>query len=342
MLEIEFLQALSDISSSIIESLAKFDKTSIELLSLRIEKEILSDVEFFQDSLINVSSLSELGDVIRKNFYSLGLESYSLFIQDQAGGDYYPAYFEQEDLLGFSNSGFTIKRNNRLAAFLINKKSSIILENFNESSVIIDTFGRSRIVKMELFIAYPFIISGKLSGFITIFKINPAVDIIDIDIRIQKINRFLFPYLYRIYELDPEMCRFNDLTSVFYDRIDQELRHAQELNIPLGLILITVKNYKRFYDRFGKIELDKLPVLIADIIKSKLSAGDFSSRIDRNKFLVVLPGKEKRYSIMLANTIKNEIIEKFSMSDFSLLITSLISVFPDDGKDLFSILDLLE
>lgn len=340
--ELEFLQALSDIGSTIIESLSKFEKTSTELFGLRIEKEILSDVEFFQDSILNVSSLDELGVVIKKNFYSLGLESYSLFIQDQVGGDYYPAYFESDDLLEFSNSGFKIKRDNRLITFLINKKSSIILENFNESSVIIDTFGRNRTVKMELFIAYPFIISGKLSGFITIFKINPAVDIVDIDIRIQKINRFLFPYLYRVYEMDTELNRYNDLTAVFYERIENELRHAQELNIPLSLVLFTIKNYKRFHERFGKIELDKLSGFVSGIIKSKLSAGDFSARIDRNKFMIVLPGKEKRYSIMLSNTIKNEIIEKYNMSDFKLLITSLSSVFPEDGKDLFSILEILE
>jgi diguanylate cyclase (GGDEF)-like protein len=340
--ELEFLQALSEIGSSIIESLSKFEKISTELFGLRIKKEILSDVEFFQDSILNVSSLDELGEVIKKNFYSLGLESYSLFIQDQVGGDYYPAYFESDDLLEFYDSGFKIKRDNRLITFLINKKSSIILENFNESSVIIDTFGRNRTVKMELFIAYPFIISGKLSGFITIFKINPAVDIVDIDIRIQKINRFLFPYLYRVYEMDTELNRYSDLTSVFYERIENELKHAQELNIPLSLVLFTIKNYKRFHERFGKIELDKLSESASGIIKSKLSAGDFSARIDRNKFMIVLPGKEKRYSIMLANTIKNEIIEKFNMSDFKLLITSLSSVFPEDGKDLFSILEILE
>jgi len=340
--ELEFLQALSDIGSSIIESLYKYEKISTELLGLRIEKEILSDVEFFQDSILNVSSFSELGEVIKKNFYSLGLECYTLFMNDQAGGDYYPAYFESDDILGFSNSGFKIKRDNRLITFLINKKSSIILENFNESSVILETFGRNRTFKMELFIAYPFIISGKLSGFITIFKINPAVDIIDIDIRIQKINRFLFPYLHRVYELDPELNKYNDLTEVFYERIENELKHAQEMHIPLSLVLFTIKNYKRFHDRFGKIELEKLSGVVAEIIKSKLSEGDFSARIDRNKLMIVLPGKEKRYSIMLSNTIKNAIVARYNMSDFKLLITSMSSVFPEDGNDLFSILEVLE
>ncbi len=340
--EIEFLQALSDIASSIIESLYKFEKTSTELFALRIEKEILSDVEFFQDSILNVMSIGELEEVIRKNFYSLGLESYTLFMKDKTDGDYYPTYCESENILGFSDSGFKIKKDNRLINFLINKKTSIILENFNESSVIIDTFGRNRLVKIELFIAYPFIISGQLSGFITIFKINPAVDIIDIDVRIQKINRFLFPYLHRIFELDPELNRLSDLTSSFYERIENEMQHARDLNIPMSLIMLSIKNYKRFYERFGSIELERLYQQIADIVKMRLSPGDFSARIDRNKFLVVLPGKEKRYSIMLANTIKNEVVDKYNSSDFKLLITSLNSVFPEDGKDLFTILEVLE
>lgn len=340
--ELEFLRALSDISSAIIESISKLESVSTELYGLRIEKEILSDVEFFQDSLLNVSSLKEIEEVIKKNFYSLGLESYCLFLKDPSGAEYYPAYYDESDSLDISNSGFRIKHDNRLITFLTNKKNSIILENFNESSVVIDTFGRNRILKMEMFIAYPFIIAGKLSGFITIFKINPAVDITDIDIRIQKINKFLVPYLYRIYELDPEYNKFNDLTTTFYERIEYEITHANELNIPVSIILFSIKNYKRFYDRFGKIELEKLTNYISEFIKSKLNIGDFSARIDRNSFMVVLPGKEKRYSIMFSNSIKKEIIEKYNMSDFKLLITSLNSVFPEDGKDLFSILEILE
>ncbi len=340
--EIEFLQALSDISSSILESLYKYEKTTTELNALRIEKEILSDVEFFQDSILDVTSLGDLEEVIQKNFYSLGLECYTLFVKNQVDGDYYPAYNESGNILGFSDSGFKIKKENRLISFLMNKKNSIILENFNESNVIIDTFGRNRILKMKLFIAYPFIISGQLSGFITIFKINSEVDIVDIDIRIQKINRFLFPYLHRMYEIDPELNKSSDLTSMFYEKIENEMQHARDLNIPMSLVMFSVKNYKRFYERFGRIELEKLYIQIAEVIKSRLSHGDFSARIDRSKFLVVLPGKEKKYSMMLVNTIKNEVIEKYSSSDFKLLITSLNSVFPEDGKDLFTILEVLE
>lgn len=340
--ELNFLNELSETGSMILKSLTKYEKSSTELMAHRIEKEIFSDVELFQESLLNVTSIDELIDVIRKNFFSLGLESYTIFINDRSGNDFIPAYFESDDIMGFFDSGFKIKGDNRLVTFLVNNKSSIILENFSESNVIIDTFGRTRVSKMDYFIAYPFIISGKLSGFMTFFRINPAVDIIDIDIRAQKINRFIFPYIYRIFDLDPEQNRYNDLTASFYDRVDRELKHAAEMNIPLSLILISIKNYKRFHDRFGKIELDKLLSTSGKIIKSKLGEGDFASRIDRSKFLLVLPGKDKRYSIIIANSIKNEIVDNYNMTDFKLLVSTLQSVFPDDGKDLFSILEVLE
>jgi len=340
--ELEFLHTLSEIAATMIGSILKYEKLATELLGLRIEQEILSDVEYIQDSLLATLSIEELKDVIRKNFYSLGIESYALFIIDEITKDYYPAYYEKDDLLDFSNSGFNIKKENRLITFLLNKKTSIILENFHESNVIIDTFGRNRIVKMDLFIVYPFVVSGKLSGFITVFKINPAVNIIDIDIRIQKINRFLFPYLYRVYELDPERNKYTDTTELLFGRIENEFRQAQELNIPVSLVLITIKNFKRFYDRFGKIELKKLSILTAEIIRKRLTDGDFSSRIDRNKFLLILPGKDKRYSIMLSNLIKKDILQNYNMYDFKLLITSNNVIFPEDAKDLFTILEILE
>jgi GGDEF domain-containing protein len=217
-----------------------------------------------------------------------------------------------------------------------------MLEDFVKSIVVADTFGKNRVAGMEYFIACPFIIFGNLLGFITIFKINSDVDISDIDIRIQRINSFILPYLDNIYEADRSLNRFNDLTAGLFDRIKAEIEHAHGLNINLSLMLLTIKNYKAFHERFGGVELEKLFNYTAEIIESKLNAGDFSVKIDRNRFMVTLPGKDKRYSIMLANLIKNDVVNKYSTSDFKLLMTSLTSVYPDDGTDLFSILEVLE
>ncbi len=340
--EIDFLHSLSEAASYAIKAKEMYEKADTELLGLRIEKEILSDVEMFQNSLLSVGSIHELEDFIRRNFYSLGIEIYSIFLEEEITGDYYPAYFENDDNLGLSDSGFRIRKDNRLAAFLLNKKSSIILDNFIESSVIVETFGRERVSNMDIFIAYPFIISGKLSGFIIIYRINSDVEITDVDIRLQRIVRFIFPYIYRLIELDPDKNKYNDLTGTFYFRIENEISRAGDMNMPLALISLSVKNYKRFYDRFGKIEMNRMFITISDIIKERLSIGDFSARIDRNKFIIVLPGKDKKYSATFSSILKNEISNRFNTTEFKLLVSFISAVFPEDGSDIFSLLETID
>lgn len=340
--EIDFLHSLSEAASTAIEAKISYEEVNTELLGLRIEKEILWDVDIFQNALLSAASIAELEDIIRKNFYSLGIESYSIFLEEEHTGDYYPAYYESEDYMEFADSGFRIKNENRLIGFLQNKKASIILDNFADSNVIVETFGRGRVDNMSIFISYPFIISGSLSGFISIFKINPAVEIIDVDIRLQRIVRFIFPYIYRLIALDPVKNRYSDLTEGFYSRLENELRRSSEMNIPVAVISFSVKNYKRFYDRFGKIEMIKMFDTVSEIVKSRLYTGDFSVRIDRNRFIIVLPGKDKKYCASFSTILKNEIAAKFNTSEFKLLVTFISTVFPEDGKDIFSLLEIID
>jgi len=340
--EMEFLYSLSEAASSAIEAKIIYEKANTELLGLRIEKEILWDVDIFQNSILSAASITELEDIIRKNFYSLGIESYTIFLEEEYTGDFYPAYFESEDYLGFADSGFRIKRDNRLVGFLQNKKASIILDNFSESNVISETFGRDRIDNMSIFISYPFIIAGKLSGFISIYKINAAVEIIDVDIRLQRIVRFIFSYIYRFIAIEPEKNKYNDLTGGFYSRLENELKRALDMNIPVAVISLSIKNYKRFFDRYGKIEMLKMLDDISKIIKGRLASGDFSARVGRNKFIIVLPGKEKKFCATFTAILKNEIIGRFNTSEFRLLVNIISSVFPEDGADIFSLLEIID
>jgi len=340
--EVEFLHSLAEAASSAIEAKIIYEKANTELLGLRIEKEILWDVDIFQNSILSAGSVSELQEIIRKNFYSLGIESYTIFLEEEHTGDFYPAYFESEDYMSYTDSGFRIKRNNRFITFLQNKKASIILDNFSESTVVAETFGTGRIDNMSIFISYPFIISGKLSGFIIIYKINAAVEIIDVDIRLQRIVRFIFPYIYRLIFMDPEKSRYSDLTDGFYSRLEKELKRATDMSIPVAVISLSIKNYKRYYEYFGKIELLKMFEAISELIKARLSAGDFSVRTDRNKFIIVLPGKEKKYCASFTAILKNEILSAFNTTEFRLLIGFISSVFPDDGNDIFSLLEIID
>lgn len=339
--EKEFLKSLSQMAVNVITFVDKFEKSEIERLVLRNESEVLADVEYFQNSLLNVLHAESLMDIVRKNFYSLGLESYAIFMKTD-GEDYYPVFFEEDDLLQFSDSGFIIKNDNRLVSFLIKKNASIIIDNFIESAVMNESFGSVRLEKMEEFIAYPFIMAGELLGFIAIFKINPAIELSEIDIRIRKMSKFLFVYTNQIFQLDKERNLYRDLTQDIYTRVEKEIRQADELDMPMTLLLLSVKNYKRFYDRFGQIETGLLFSKIEEVIKSRLSSGDFSAKIDRHKFIVVFPGKDRKFAATFSSIVKNEIVNDYGSHDFKLLISFIAAEYPGDGNDLYSLLDVLD
>ncbi len=74
-------------------------------------------------------------------------------------------------------------------------------------------------------------------------------------------------------------------------------------------------------------------------VYSRLSDPDFCVRFDRSKFLMVLPGKNKKYAVPLANTVRNEITQGFKKKEMQLLVTFLTSEFPEDGEDITALLD---
>ena len=78
------------------------------------------------------------------------------------------------------------------------------------------------------------------------------------------------------------------------------------------------------------------------IITNRLSDGDFASKIDRNKFLIVLVGKNKKFAVPFANALKNEIVQQFSDKELQLLVTFLMAEYPVDGSDLYSLLDAID
>jgi GGDEF domain-containing protein len=113
------------------------------------------------------------------------------------------------------------------------------------------------------------------------------------------------------------------------------------MNIPVAVISFSIKNYKRYFDRFGKIEMLKMFDAVSEIIKGRLAPGDFSARVGRNKYIIVLPGKDRKYCASFTAILKNETANRFNTPEFRLLISFISSIFPDDGEDIFSLLEIM-
>jgi GGDEF domain-containing protein len=188
----------------------------------------------------------------------------------------------------------------------------------------------------EIFI---FKLGGNTLGFIMLYDIADSAHIDTVHARIMKFTDFIFPYITIIRGIEYRRGTYVDTIEGVFNRVDDEIRNARDLNIPVTLILLSIKNYKRFHAFFGHEKARNMFTHFEKFIRTRLSDRDFSVRFDRHKILIVLPGKDKKYAVPLANTVCNEMTHAFSTRDVQLLVTFLTAEFPLDGKDAYSLVD---
>jgi len=186
---------------------------------------------------------------------------------------------------------------------------------------------------------FMFKLGGNLLGFIMLFDLAETAHIDTVHARIMKFTDFIFPYISILRGIEYRRGSYIDTIEGVYNRIEDEIRNARDLNIPVSLVLMSIKNYKRFHALFGHEKTKGMFAYFEKFIKTRLSDRDFSVRYDRNKILIVLPGKDKKYAVPLANAICNEMTHAYSSRDVQLLVTFLNAEFPLDGKDSFSLVD---
>lgn len=186
---------------------------------------------------------------------------------------------------------------------------------------------------------FMFKLGGNMLGFIMLFDIAETAHIDTVHARITKFTDFIFPYISILQGIEYRRGSYVDTIEGVFNRIEDEIRNARDLNIPVTLVLMSIKNYKRFHAIFGHEKTRGMFAYFEKFIRTRLSDRDFSVRFDRNKILVALPGKDKKYAVPLANTICNEMTHAFSTRDVQLLVTFLTAEFPLDGKDSYSLVD---
>jgi hypothetical protein len=64
--------------------------------------------------------------------------------------------------------------------------------------------------------------------------------------------------------------------------------------------------------------------------------------MDRSKILLVLPGKNKKFAVPLANAVRNEIAQSVTNREMQLMLVYLTAEYPEDGEDLYTLLDSIE
>lgn len=339
--EKDFINSVCEISAIALRRISAIEDLSKDKERYRTELDYIAEMDSLSRKLIESTSMSGLNKTINDTFKEMGISSYSIFMSSEKDNKFIPLFVEDEDFITLRESNFGLKHHSDCIRFILELGDGARVSDFSRVSEINEAFGEKLLRKMSHFWVYTFKMGTNLIGFLVVFRINNDEEDI-IDKKLRRLSRFLFPYVLSIQRFDAQEKRYIDSIEVILRRIEKDLDNAKNLKIPLTIILFSIKNFKRYYSLFGNTEARRLIESIEETIINRLSTHDFSARMDRHKVLVVLPGKNKKYAVPLANAIRNEILKGFKKKEMQLLVTFLTAEYPVDGGDLFSLLDSID
>ncbi len=304
--------------------------------------EVFKEVDRIQELILSDANLDRVELIIQKEFKAMGVESFALFAANNSKDSFFPIITEREDFIQLKEKKCDIRIASNFVHFINSKENIIDVKDFFSSKVVAEVFSESMIKKMSMLRMYPFKIGGITLGFIILFRVSHAAKLSEVDAKMKRLSAMVFEYIESIIDLDHNKNKYTDTIEHVYSRIEKEIMHAKSKNVPVSLTLFSIKNYKRYYHLYGYDDVKLLLESFERIIRNRLSDGDFSIRYDKNKIIMVLPGKDKKYAVPLANSIRNEVLKNFQKKDIQLLITFIIAEFPGDGNNIYSLLDTIE
>ncbi|MGH8653297.1 MAG: GGDEF domain-containing protein [Gammaproteobacteria bacterium] len=137
------------------------------------------------------------------------------------------------------------------------------------------------------------------------------------------------------------------LTRLFNRRyleetLNRELSSCKRADQPLGVIMIDVDHFKKYNDTHGHDTGDYVLVQIADIVRSKLRAGDTPCRYGGEELVLLMPGAPKEIAAARAESVRAA-VEKHELVYKDKALTGVtvslgVAGFPGDGNTAAAVL----
>ncbi len=340
--EIDFIERISEFAAITYEKVHTMEQLEDDIRKSVDDKKFWNELDEYKQSLRKYPHKDYFNTSTQNSMTANGFLTYAVYSKNNKDGSYSLLLTDQEDILLLKDSANSIKSDAAFIDYIASFNAAADIEDFDRNRAIREVFSESSIRKMTLFWINPFKVGDELLGFFCVFRLR------DYQRREIQFERFkvmtdvLLSHYLILQLVKSQYTNYSDIILPVFNRIDKELAHVTRLTIPLTIILFTIKNLKRYYTIQGLKKTQELMNKIEAIIISRLSDGDFTARIDRNKFLIVLPGKNKKFAIPFANALKNEMVQQFSDKELQLLVTFLMAEYPEDGTDVYSLLDAID
>ncbi len=123
---------------------------------------------------------------------------------------------------------------------------------------------------------------------------------------------------------------------LFYDRLQQAIRHAHRYGGKVGILYVDLDRFKEINDRFGHHVGDAVLTEVAKRLTTSIRDSDSVARLGGDEFVVMLEGVQGHEDLLAAmHKIKQELNAGTSFYGLDVEIAASIgqALFPDDGSD---------
>jgi diguanylate cyclase (GGDEF)-like protein/PAS domain S-box-containing protein len=143
-----------------------------------------------------------------------------------------------------------------------------------------------------------------------------------------------------------EQANFDTLTglpnrSMFYDRLEQEIKKAHRVALPLALMFIDLDHFKDVNDTLGHDMGDLLLKDVAQHLRHCVRETDIVARLGGDEFTVILSALDDPGTIeRVANSILHHLAQPFQLGLETVYISASIGItlFPNDASEINALL----
>lgn len=122
--------------------------------------------------------------------------------------------------------------------------------------------------------------------------------------------------------------------AYFLKRLNQEVERSQRYQMPLGLLMIDIDNFKSVNDTLGHPQGDAVLKIVARLIKKDVRVIDLVGRYGGEEFIVMLPetgvesegAEASSKAVVVAERIRRDVEEEFHYLSQPLSVTVSIGV----------------
>lgn len=245
------------------------------------------------------------------------------------------------------NEGDSFELGETFCSVTLQANKPVFFEHINTSEI--NKHPAYKKFRLETYIGMPIRIGGRTYGtlnFSSPVKREKNFSEIDIDalqlmsmwisseLRHQESRRHLEQANLQLKELAAK----DSLTNIynrraFHNYLTQQLLLAKRLENPLSLIMIDVDKFKRYNDKYGHQEGDKILVTLSRLLTEHSRGSDIVARLGGEEFAILLPNTEKQGAVHLATTLQQAINEHAWPRDPITVSMGLTTALPKPGKD---------